>query len=328
MARVDGRDIDRIGDRLIPDIINRIRQALESLTKSQRALAEYIIQHPEHVGLLTISELAGNVGVSDATVVRFCNRLGYKGYGEFGKMVQQAIKYELSTIGRFNLAQESFRQQKKTGESVFERVVSTELANIRRMAESINKADFYSAVEWFEEADHLVIVGAMGSESLSKYFHYAAAKILPSVKRVNSCGAADSDFLKHLTPQSVVILLAFPRYPKTTLQIGRIAKESGCRVVSITDSHHSPVVQISDLVLQVSVSVTSIVDAYAAPILLINALVSELSERHPEKTERILSSFERYAKEMDIWCKPLTRSASAAPTCKASPFKAAPKEES
>lgn len=327
MTKIEDHQKNRGDDLLIPDIIDRIRMNKDNITKSQRALAEYIIQHPEHVGLLTISELANNVGVSDATVVRFCNSQGYKGYSELGKVMQRAIRYELSTIGRFNLAQERVWQKDKPGGSVFEHVVSTELENIRRMAESVSKADFYLAVEWLEEADHVVIVGAMGSESLSRYFHYAAAKILPSVKLVNSLGASDSDFLKLLTRQSLVILLAFPRYPKTTLQVGQIAKETGCRVVSITDSHHSPVVQVSGLVLQVSVSVNSIVDAYAAPTILINALVSELSERHPEKTERSLSYFEKFAKEMNIWCKPMTRSANASLSYNASPFKSNKKEE-
>ena len=293
--------------RIAPEIVEKIRDAFDTFTKSQRVIGEYIIQHPEHVGALPISELAGRVGVSEPTVVRFCRALGYAGYAEFGKEVQAAISYELSTIGRFRIASDAKGRPEAGGESAFERIVSQELGNIRQLSSSVAKTDFYKLVDWMQAADHLVIGGFMASEALAEYFHYAAAKLLPSVKLLTSLNAEASNFLRPITEDSLLIMLAFPRYPRAALQMGRIVKETGCKVVAITDSHRSPLVEIADLVLMAPITLTTVVDAYSAPMTLIMALVCELSERDPAHTERSLDYFERYANELGMWTKPLTR---------------------
>ena len=109
-------------ERIAPAVIEKIRRLMDELTRSQRMLAEYIIQRPEKVGFLPINELAQAAGVSVATVIRFCNTMGYSGYVELGREIQISIQNELSLLGRFNLAQGAARSKVDRVDTEFERI--------------------------------------------------------------------------------------------------------------------------------------------------------------------------------------------------------------
>ena len=284
-----------------PKVINQIRDMMEYFTESQRVLAGYILQRPEKVGFLTVKELAQSAGVSVATVVRFCNKLGYKGYVQLGQEVQESIQNELSTLTRFNLSQSAFTDGEEKSKTAFERILILENESLCRLVQTINKADFYNCIDWMSEAEHVVIIGTMASSSLANYFGYAAAKILPSVRVVTSVDAQSSDFLKEIGKTSLAFILAFPRYPRATLELGTMVKKQRCKIVSITDNHQSPIVHISNITFLISISVVSIVDAYAAPIAFINGLITEFAEHNPEKVKKVLVHFENFAAGVEAW---------------------------
>jgi len=288
-------------ERIAPAVIERIRCIMDDFTKSQRMLAEYIVQRPEKVGFLSIKELSEAAGVSVATVIRLCNTLGYSGYVELGREVQSSIQNELSVLGRFNLGQSGSKSKVDRAETAFERILSLEIESLDQLARSINKSDFFKCLEWMSKADHVVIIGTMASVSLVEYFGYAASKVLSSVRMVTSVSGQNSDFLKGLGPDSLVFLIAFPRYPKTTIALGNLARDQRCRIVALTDSNQSPIIQIAQIAFLISISATSFVDAYAAPITFINGLITEFAERYPKKIEKTLVYFEKFTDGMNIW---------------------------
>lgn len=76
---------------VVDDLIHRLRAAGSSVTSRQHEIAEFVISQPEQVAMLTASELGGVLGVSDSTIVRFCQRLGYSGYHELRKVLREAL---------------------------------------------------------------------------------------------------------------------------------------------------------------------------------------------------------------------------------------------
>ena len=288
-------------ERIAPAVIEKIRSMMGQFTKRQRMLAEYIVQRPEKVGFLPINDLSQAAGVSVATVIRFCNTLGYSGYVELGREVQNSIQNDLSLLGRFNLAQSASKLNVDRAGTAFERILSLEIESLGQLAKSINKSDFYQCLDWMSTADHIVIIGTMASVSLAEYFGYAASKVLPSVCVVTSVGGQSSDFLKGLGPDSLVFLIAFPRYPASTIALGDLARGQGCRIVALTDSNQSPIIQIARIAFLISISATSFVDAYAAPLTFINGLITEFAERYPDQIKKALACFEKFARGMNIW---------------------------
>lgn len=285
-------------------VIALIHAKMNEFTKRQRFLAEYIINFPEKIGYLSITRLAQASGVSIATIVRFCNKLGYNGYAELGQEVQKSIQFELSTLMRFGIGRESAKNENADQESTFERIIRIEMDSIERMSNSVKRKDLDTCLDWMSAAKNVIIIGSMGSASLTNYFGYAASKVLRSVITINQVGAESPNFIKELNRDSLVFLIAYPRYPESTLMFGRLCKEKGCKIVSITNANHSPSVHLSDMVFIIPISMTSVVDSYSAPITFIHALIAEYSIRFPEKTNDFLNSFEQYTNNMKIWHKP------------------------
>lgn len=290
-------------DQILSVVVERIKSRMAEFTPRQRALAEYIIQHPESVGFLTINELAKKAGVSEATIVRFCHIIGYKGYAHLGREIQENIQSQLGTEGRFTLTHRQSGCVSSDSTSAFERVLAHEMCNMARLSKNIKKTEFYRVVKWMAEADRIIISGSMGSGSLAKYFGYMLAKILPQVEVLDAPGTIPFNVLSRLSSDSMVFLIAFPRYPRITVEIGRWLAGKGAKIVAITDSHLSPVVSVADVSFLISVGITSFVDSYAAPMTFINALVTELSESNPVESQQRLREFDKYASEMQMFVK-------------------------
>lgn len=293
------------------EVLDQITKRMDDFTPRQRVFAEYVLQNPENLAFLSITDLAKEAGVSQATIVRFCNGLGYNGYAHLAREAQQAIQMELSTAGRFRLVRRMRREDiRDHAASAFERIIGHEIENLINLSKNIKTADFYHCVEMMEEADSICIIGCMASTSLATFFGYMLSKIFPQVDVLHDHGFMASAVCHRLTEKSLVFLISFPRYPRETVKLGRMSAERGARLVAITNSHISPVVPLATLSFFLPVGIPSFVDAYAAPIVFINALVTELSERDPEKTQKALGHFDEYASRMDLFLKPRERGSS------------------
>ncbi len=304
-AEKKGREISGEEFRTIhPALLEKLNQAIDNLTPRQRGLAEFILQNSESLAFLTITDLAKKVGVSEATVTRFCGTLGYEGYAHLCREVQETIQSELSTVGRFQLVRTMGRHSVETeSPSAFERVVSTEIDNLINLNKNIRTSDFYRCVDLMVEADRICIIGSMASSCLVNYFEYMLGKIFSRVEALDGHGGKASAVYSHLTPNSLVFLLSFPRYPKATVELGQLAAQKGAKIVAVTNSPISPIVPLANITFFIPVGIVSFVDAYAAPIAFINALVTELSERNPDATQLSLNHFDEYVSREGLFLK-------------------------
>lgn len=286
------------------EVLGEIKRKMDEFTPRQRVFAEFVLQKPESMAFLSITDLAREAGVSQATIVRFCNVLGFDGFTQLSRMARATIHATLNSAGRFRLVRRlRERSIKKDFPHVFERVISQEIENLINLPKSIKTADFYRCVDMMANADRICIIGCLASNSLATYFGQMLSKILSQVDVIHGHGIMSSAICKRLTSKSLVFLISFPRYPKETVELGRFAAEKGAQIVTITDSHVAPVVQLSSLSFNVQIGIPSFVDAYAAPIAFINALVTELSERCVEKTQMNLGHYDDYTSQMDLFAK-------------------------
>lgn len=287
------------------DFVDRIQAKLDDLTPTQRILAEFIIHRPESLLGMSISELAEEAQVSQATVVRFCTALGFDGFSQFSKEARHIIQSQIDTVGRFNLGRMSnpvleSEAPDQWRNSAFIRILKHELDNLTRLGETIKVDDFREAVRSLAEADRVLIIGCLSSTSLALHFGAMLSKVFPQVEVLTGETNLAVTNIQALTDRSVVILIAFPRYPKVTLRLGRAAARTEARIISITNSHISPISGLGRITFHIQVGIPSFLDAYAAPITFINALVAEVGEAQPERTAAALAAWDRRVLKMDL----------------------------
>lgn len=288
--------------------LSAIREKMGQFTPAQQSLAEYLIHNPESILFLSINNLARAAEISQATVVRFCNIIGYDGYSQMTKEAQQFVHSQMSTAGRFKLTRSrrdktaNVSDEKKEA-SAFERMLTHEQENLNRLAKSIKVRDFNWAVDKVLNADRVVIIGCMASASLAAHFGRMLGKVFPKIDVINSEGVLESTKLLRLTRDSIVILIAFPRYPNATIRLGQAALKSGAKTIAITDSHLSPISHLGDVAFHIYLGMPSYVDAYAAPLTFINAICTEIAEKMSGCAVQNLDRFDRLAEESQLFFK-------------------------
>jgi DNA-binding MurR/RpiR family transcriptional regulator len=294
--------MDRLNKTMRGKLLAKLQDRFETLTSSQKKVGEFIFQNPEETSFMSINQLSEKTKVSKATIVRFCNAIGYKGYLDFSRILQQDIQQNLSNAGSFNLSQRYIGDNASHDElPLLKRIYDQEMHNAAWHLDYIKKGDFLHAQTLLLEAGQIVIVGCLSSASLAIHLGNALSKILPKV-RVLTCHSIESEnVMDNLDEKSVLVSIAFPRYPKATVELTELAKENNSKIIAISNSSVSPIMPLSDVSFVCPSTIHSFVDSYAVPLMFLTALTVSLSIENKRIAEANLKKFDRYAKKYNLF---------------------------
>lgn len=275
------------------NLLKMLEDKMGTFSKGHRLIAKYVIEHFEKSAFMTASKLGENVGVSESTVVRFATLLGFKGYPEFQKNLQELMRNRLTAVQRMELT------DNRIGEGdLLERVMSIDVDRIRETLSGISKFDFDSAVERIANAHSIYIIGNRSSSALASFCEYYLNLMFPYVKRVKSSSASELlEQIMRIDENDVIIGFSFPRYSTQTLAGLKFAQDKGAGVVSFTDSENSPIAKYADCLLLARSDMASFVDSLVAPFSLLNALLVAVSIRKKDMISNNLKLLE------NIWDK-------------------------
>lgn len=266
------------------NVIKNIQDNYSRLSKGQKVIAEYVINHYDKAAFLTAASLGKILNVSESTVVRFANALDYSGYKELQRELQEIIRNKLTTVQRLNLTDDYNKN-----ENTIAKVMEKDIENMRKTLSEVDYDSFYKAVELTLKAKRIFILGLRSSSFLSGYLAFYMNFIFDNIHLV-SPGANDIfEQLTKLNKDDIVLCLTYPRYSKRTLQALDYTRIKGCKVISFTDSLISPATSRSDVTIIARSDMLSYVDSLVAPMSLINAFIIALGN---EKKEDITPYFE------------------------------------
>lgn len=280
------------------DMIDRLNQSGKRLSKGHRKIAQYIVEHYDKAVFMTASRLGESVGVSESTVVRFAATMGYEGYPQLQRSLQELVSHRLTANQRFEMATELDPSAALTT------VLKSDMQNLRNTLEQVEQQVFDEVVQRLLNANAVYVMGLRSAAPLAQFMGYYLNYIFDNVHLVSS-GATDvfEEIIK-LRENDVLIGISFPRYSTRTLEAMRFAKRCGAQVVAITDGPMSPLAEIADLSLTARTDMASFVDSLAAPLSLINALLVTLGlhrkqalSQHFKQLESIWETYEVYLEE-------------------------------
>ncbi len=278
------------------DLLNLIQTNFSRLSKGQKLIAVYIMNNYDKAAFMTASKLGEIVGVSESTVVRFANALGYSGYPSMQDALHELIKNKLTTVQRLSMSDDF--SDKGT---LLKKVLKSDMDNIRSTIEEIDMTNFDKVIDSIFKAKRIYIIGLRSSTSLASYLGFYLGLILDNV-RVVSFGMSDIfEQLLRVSDDDLVIGIGFPRYSRKTLEALRYVKEQNCKIVGITDSTVSPIANMSDYTLIAKSNMASFVDSLVAPMSLINALIIAIGMREKNEVTEYLSKLENIWKEYNIY---------------------------
>lgn len=271
---------------------NRVR-----LTPSQRRIMQYIVDNYDEAIFLTASQLARRVGVSEATVVRLAQALGFDGYPGMQKKFRKGLQDRLSTVTRLEHTVDHVRQM---GDVVV-KVLQEDIQNLSQTLRDFPLEIFERAVSDMQSAKRIFVIGLRGAHApaltLATYLRFLGKQAHLLVPGHGEMW----DILQGLGSSDLVVGISFPRYTQVTLEVLEHARKKRARVGAITDSPLSPLARHAHWVLTAHCQLDSFIESFTAATSLVNALLTAMSIQSPGRTLRILREREALWEEKGVY---------------------------
>ena len=281
------------------NLLQQLSERMSTFSKGQRQIATYILEHYDRAAYMTAAKLGAEVKVSESTVVRFADELGFGGYPELQQALQELAKTHLTAAQRMDVADNLLGR-----DNVLEKVLLGDADMIRRTLDGLDKTAFYAAVDKIVRARNIYILGSRSSASLAAFLTFNFRMMFDNVRNVEiSSGSEMFEQILNIGAEDVLIAISFPRYSKRTVRAVHFAHNAGADVVSITDSTASPIAADSDQLLTAKSDMASFVDSLVAPLSIINAMVAAVSMSCHEQVAARLRRLEEIWDEYDVYDK-------------------------
>jgi len=261
----------------LADLLERRR-----LTPSQRRIGQYVLEHPQEVVFLDGSRLAERTGVSQPSVSRFAQALGFRGYPEFARHLRGLLAAE----------------PPERPANRFQAAIAAEVRNLEALQEAVKDAAAIEALgARLADSVPLPVLGLRSARAAATSFAFFAAKVHPGVQAITEGGSTAAEALSQARDAGATWVLAFalPRCPRETVEALAHARASGLSVALVADSRLSPARAPGDVTLTAAVSQQLVFDSQAAPMALAAVLLDALADAAPARTQARLDAFEAEA---------------------------------
>ncbi len=276
---------------------------IRRLSKGHKKIAAYIKENYDKAAFMTAAALGKKVGVSESTVVRFATELGFRGYPELQRELQQMIKSKLTAVQRMEVSKSLIGDG-----DVINSVLNGDIELIRETAERTSRADFQNALDEINRAKRIYILGVRSSAALASFLAFYFNLVFDSVVLVDTSSASEMfEQMFRIDENDVCIAISFPRYSKQTVNALRFIADRKAKIIAITDTEKSPIASFANHLLVARSDMASVVDSLTAPLSLINALIVgvTLSRREEvynnfNKLEGIWDEYQVYEKTEEL----------------------------
>lgn len=273
------------------ELLNRINNKYSSMSKGQKLLATYITDNYDKAVFLTAAKMGETVGVSESTVVRFATSLGYKGYPEFQNALEELVRNKLNSVQRMEVTYGRISQSE-----ILNTVLQSDADKIKTTLAKIDNTAFEMAVKTIIEAKHIYIVGIRSCAPLASFLAFYLNLMFDNVHLLTTNSSSELfEQMVRIDKSDVIVGISFPRYSMRTLKALEFANNRNAKVITITDSIHSPMNLYSSCNLIADSDMASIVDSLVAPLSVINALIVALCMKKQKQVAKTLTELE------DIW---------------------------
>lgn len=277
-------------------VAERTREAMGSLTASERKVARALLSMYPVAGLGTVAELAERAGVSSPTVVRFVARLGFEGFAAF----QGSLRREVHARMGSPLEQYSERGLPGSGEALLPYAAESFVSSVQASFAEISPSEFERAVELLASLRLRVhVVGGRFSHVLAEYLVAHLHMLRPGVAVVPSDEFSRVALVADASRRDVVVVFDYRRYDPATTRLAQQVASAGAQVVLLTDPWLSPVAEVADVVLPARVESPSPFDSLVPALAVVEALVAALTERRGKAGRERVERFEEVRLRVD-----------------------------
>lgn len=230
----------------IPRCLLKLKAAYAGLGPTERRVADFVISHPEDVIRFTAQRLAKRAGTSDSTVVRLCQKIGFRGYPE----LKISLARELSIPKT-----EVYREIAQTDDTptLIKKAFRIAIQSLSDTCALLDPVQVEAAIRAIRAAHRIIICGAGGSGAIAQVAHHRFLRL--GIAAIcctdpHTLALLGNTFLR----EDVVLAISHSGVTEDIVDFAGLAKRRGAGVVCITNQSQSPLARLSDVVLCTAVS--------------------------------------------------------------------------
>lgn len=268
----------------------------DALSPKQQTLASFIAENPSFASFATAAELADRIGVSESTVVRFSQEVGFDSYKEFRQNVRHQYLGMLQPLE----ALQEHQQLNLEGDDLFHRQVAQDINNLRSALETVRKSDFEHLVQQIDQAREIVFVASGSYSTVAMVFSHLLRFMGYRATAEDRGGPHLTAAITPLDSHDLVIGISFWRVVREIAEVVGWASERGVSTIAITDTVYSPMARAANRSVIVPTESMSFFQSLVAPLALAYAAIAQLALNANEERRRLMSEAERSYKDFNI----------------------------
>ncbi|MBM7839857.1 DNA-binding MurR/RpiR family transcriptional regulator [Alkalihalobacillus xiaoxiensis] len=274
--------------------IDVLKAEVASLPKSQKLVVDYIIQHYNDVGFMTVEQLAKEVGTSTTTVMRLMNSVGYTGYTEFQKNLHTLLKEEATPQMRLeqNLKQQPYRED-------WQRHYALQMEQIQKAIQLNSETSLDGAIKQIYSAKRIFCTSVRSGLPVAQYLTHNLNRMLGNSKLTIADSSDWIDDVVGMSKGDLLIAVSYARYGKRLIQYVEQAKKKGVRILAITDNYSSPVVPHADVVVTCPANSIASHNSIVSTIFLVDYMISAIPRDQSEAISKRLKNVGETLQEID-----------------------------
>lgn len=274
--------------------IIKLQEKISDLTETQRKVANYIIKHPLDVAFLTVDQLAGIVGTSTTTIMRLTFSIGYSGYTEFQKGLQEILRNRAAPQTRLEVNIKEMKENDLWG-----RYAESQINSIQDTMNMLTPDVLEQTIEKIVSAERIICTSVRSGLPVAQYLTHGLNRLFGNTNLVLADVSDWVDSVVNMTSNDLVIAISFPRYARRVIDFTKTAKQNGVQVISITDSYSSPLVKYSDFILPCNSSSIAFHNSAVSSMFVADYLISAIALNYSEKTKERLDKVNEILTNMD-----------------------------
>lgn len=273
------------------NILKQLEDELSDLTPSFQKIANYILINYKYIPAISSADLANSIGVSDASIVRFCQRMGYKGFAEFKNVLLMEINDNgNNSIDRMRKAIQVIGEDNKDYANVFQ----NELINLNRTIMNFDANVLKEAVSEINKANKVYILGMGSCKTIADLLYYNLKRFGLNCETITYGGIALYESLSRIEPEDAAIMISFPRYSLDSYNAMKHISSIKAKSIIMTDNNENKLAKLADHVLiAASENPRYSFNSYVGPIALCNILIFEYMAQNKEKCMEYLERIKK-----------------------------------
>ncbi len=273
------------------DLFDKIIRVYPTLSPKKKRVADLIMNDYKNIFRMTAREIAEKCDVSEPTIIRFSVDMGFSGYTEFLQYMKGVLHTELTSAERLTRTSRNFDEG-----TTMERYCQNAIHNLQNLMTSVSNAELKKVARTIFRAEKVYVVGYRASATLAYHFGYLLKKVRDNVIIDTDLSWELMDALNGCGQKTLMVTIAFPRYPRRTIEILEYAKQCKVQTIGLSDTPKSPIITLSDQYVIIDIEGVSFVDPFAHIIAFLGALVHEIAFLDNDAAMRCISKFDNGVK--------------------------------